>query len=55
MTLIGVIITGILGIAKLFGANITFKKVGLIYGIKVGPDYWGGCEMGLMFMRDQKS
>jgi hypothetical protein len=21
----------------------------------VGPDYWGGCEMGLMFLRDQKS
>lgn len=55
MTIIGLIVTAILFIAKLFGANITFKKYGLIYGIKVGPDYWGGCELGLAFVRDQKS
>ena len=55
MTLLGLIITVVLGIAKLFKANITFKKYGFIYGIKVGPDYWGGFDTGLMYIRDQKS
>ena len=55
MTLGGLIISGILGIAKLFNKKITFKKYYWIYSISVGPDYWGGFETGLMFVRDQKS
>ena len=55
MTVLGFVITLILGIDKLFTKNIKFKKYNWIYKIYVGPDYWGGCEMGLMFLRDQKS
>ena len=55
MTFIGILITGVLAIVKLFGANITFFPFYWIYGVKVGPDFWGGFEMGLMFCRDQKS
>ena len=55
MTVIGILITGVLAIVKVFGANITFFPFYWIYGIKVGPDFWGGFEMGLMFCRDQKS
>jgi len=54
-TLIGLLITGVLAIAKLFNKNISFEKYNWIYFAKVGPDYWGGFEMGLMFVRDQKS
>ena len=55
MTFIGILITGVLAIVKLFGVNITFFHFNWIYGVKVGPDFWGGFEMGLMFCRDQKS
>lgn len=55
MTILGLIISGILLVAKLFIKNITFKPYYWIYGISVGPDLWGGCEMGLCFLRDQKS
>ena len=48
-------LTGILAIAKLFNKDITFKKYNWIYYVKVSPDYWGGFEMGLMFVRDQCS
>lgn len=55
LTVIGLLITIVLGIAKLFNKNIYFEKYYWIYGIKAGPVYWGGLEMGLMFIRDQKS
>jgi len=56
MTLLGYIITLILLFVKLFCKdNIKLNKYYWIYGIKVGPDWWGGFEMGLMFCRDQKS
>ena len=56
MTILGCLITLILAIVKIFIPDkITFKSFYWIYGIKVGPDVWGGCEMGLMFLRDQES
>lgn len=58
MTVAGLLVSGILYIIKLFAKDkvkITFKPYHLIYSISVGPDYWGGCELGLCFLRDQKS
>ena len=56
MTLLGWLITLILFLFKLIcWKGVNFKKYYWIYLIKVGPDYWGGCEMGLMFLRDWKS
>lgn len=52
MTLIGLIITVVLYI---FVKNSRPIKYNFIYYMKAGPDYWGGFEMGLMFVRDQKS
>ena len=56
MTFLGVLITAVLG----FGCALNCQRIQFfpfhwIYGIKVGPDYWGGFEMGLMFCRDFKS
>lgn len=45
----------VLGIASLFTKRISFSKYYWIGCIKVGPDYWGGLEAGLAFLRDQKS
>ena len=55
MTILGLIITVILWILKLFVKSITFKKYHWIYYISVGPAYWGGIEIGLMFLRDHAS
>ncbi len=55
LTFVGLLITAILGIAKIFNKNIHFERYHWIYNIKAGPEYWGGFEMGLMFVRDQKS
>lgn len=58
MTVAGLLVSGILYIIKLFvkdKVKITFKPYHLIYSISVGPNYWGGCELGLCFLRDQKS
>ena len=55
MTIIGLVVSGILGIAKLFTKKIRFKKFCWLYGINVGPDFWGGLEFGLCFLRDHKS
>ena len=55
LTIAGIVITAALWIASLFNKNIKFEKYYWIYNIKIGPDYWGGLEMGLMFIRDQKS
>lgn len=56
MTLLGWILTLILFLFKLIcWKGVSFKKYYWIYCVKVGPDYWGGCEMGLMFLRDWKS
>lgn len=55
MTFIGILITVVLGIARIFTKNIHFEKYYWIYDIKAGPKYWGGFEMGLMFVRDQSS
>lgn len=53
MTVLGWIISLILGIVKIFiPKKILFKRYHWIYGITVGPKWWGGCEMGLMFLRD---
>jgi len=45
----------VFGIGYLFTDKIVFKKYNWIYSISVGPAYWGGFEMGLMFVRDQDS
>lgn len=55
MTFLGILISIVLRIASLFTEKIKFEKYHWIYGVKVGPEYWGGLEMGLMFLRDQKS
>lgn len=56
MTVLGLIISLILLIVKLFAPKkVLFEKYHWIYNIKVGPQWWGGCEMGLMFLRDWKS
>jgi len=55
-TVVGLIITLVMLYAKLFFREyIHFKKYKWIYAISAGPEYWGGFEMGLMFVRDQKS
>ena len=55
MTLIGVLISGVLAITKIFIKEIYFNKYLWIYSISVGPEYWGGFETGLIFVRDHKS
>jgi len=58
MTVAGVLVSGLLQAVKLFAKDkikITFKPYHWIYSISVGPDYWGGFECGLCFLRDQKS
>lgn len=56
MTAIGLIITLILGLVKIFiPKKIIFERYYWIYSITVGPKWWGGCEMGLMFLRDHGS
>ena len=56
MTAIGLIITLILGLVKIFiPKKIIFERYYWIYSITVGPKWWGGCEMGLMFLRDHNS
>ena len=55
LTVVGWFITLALAIAKMFNKKIKFEKYYWIYDIKAGPDYWGGFEMGLMFVRDHKS
>lgn len=56
MTFIGLLVSGSLYLVKSKAKfNITFKPYNFIYSISVGPDYWGGCNLGLCFLRDQKS
>lgn len=55
MTLLSIIVTIVLGIGAVNGLNIKFKKYNFIYGVSCGPDYWGGFETGLMYVRDLKS
>ena len=56
MTIVGLLVSSVLAIAKLFLKDkITFKPYHWIYSISVGPNFWGGCELGLCFLRDQKS
>ena len=55
MTLFGGILALIAAIAKLFGAKVKFGKYYWIGYAKIGPDYWGGCDTGLFFLRDYKS
>lgn len=56
MTIIGLIISSVLAILKLFlRGKIIFKPYHWIYSISVGPELWGGCELGLCFLRDHKS
>jgi hypothetical protein len=58
MTVTGFVVSGVLALAKLCSAGkikITFKPYHWIYSIAVGPEYWGGCELGLCFLRDHKS
>lgn len=58
MTLIGGLVSVILALVKVlsFGKiKVTFKPYYWLYSISVGPNYWGGCELGLCFLRDHKS
>ncbi len=55
LTIVGWFITLVLAIVKIFNKKIKFEKYYWIYDIKAGPEYWGGFEMGLMFVRDQDS
>lgn len=55
MTVLGVLLTVVLAVIKLFTKKVSFKKYLWVYFISVGPEFWGGCEMGLMFLRDWKS
>ena len=58
MTFIGAIVSGVLYLVKLIAPNkvkIKFNPYYWMYSISVGPDYWGGCSLGLCFIRDQKS
>lgn len=55
MTLIGSLVTAAIWIAKLFGLKAEIKKYYWGYDISVGPEYWGGCTLGIMFLRDWKS
>ena len=55
VVLVGLIISFVLLIAKIFNHNIKFFKFCWIYGIKIGPDYWGGFSAGITFLRDKKS
>ncbi len=56
MTVIGALVSGVLAIAKLFLKDkITFKPYHWVYSISVGPNFWGGSDLGLCFLRDQKS
>lgn len=56
ITILGLIITLILGIVKIFiPKKVIFERYYWIYSITVGPEWWGGCEMGLMFLRDHNS
>lgn len=62
MTTIGLVCTAILGIVKAVAdlvkpgkLKINFNKYHWIYSISVGPALWGGCDLGLMFLRDHES
>lgn len=55
LTTIGLLISAVFGIAKIFDKSIEFKKYYLSYGIDCGPKYWGGMSMGIMFCRDHGS
>lgn len=58
MTIIGLVVSGALYLVKLCSfskVKITFKPYHWVYSISVGPDLWGGCELGLCFLRDHRS
>lgn len=55
MTLIGVIITIVTWPISWFTKKVRFEKYHWIYKLHIGPQGWGGCEMGLMFFRDQEN
>lgn len=55
MFIFGLLITLVFGIVKIFNKKIEFHKFYWIYYIKTKPDYWGGLEAGLMFIRDMES
>jgi len=54
LTVFGVIVTAVLAIAELFGADIKFVACDWVYGIRVGQ-HWGGFETGLMYVRDDST
>lgn len=39
MTALGVIVTAVLGVAKLFSKRIRFSRFDWVYSISAGPDY----------------
>lgn len=56
LTLIGWLISLVMLFMKVFSnLDITFTKYYWVYKIETGPEYWGGFETGLMFVRDHKS
>ena len=55
-TIIGILITIFMFYTWIFFKDfVKFKKYKWIYCIYTGQDYWGGFEMGIMFVRDKKS
>ncbi len=56
MTAIGLLVTLVLAIVRFFAPNaVVFAPYLWVYSISVGPQYWGGLELGLCFLRDHKS
>lgn len=56
MTVIGWVISLVLALIKLCSKiKVNFKIYCWVYSISIGPEYWGGFETGLMFLRDHKS
>jgi hypothetical protein len=57
-TLVGLVVSGVLALVKLCSGGkvkITFKPYHWVYSISVGPEFWGGLEFGLCFLRDHRS
>ena len=54
MTIIAGLVAGILVFVNLFTKNMEFKKYHGVLEIKIGKN-WGGCDLGLVYLRDTTS